>query len=94
MRGSPRFSSPLPVVHLVLLRAGGALALMVSLDWRLAIVAVALRAPLIGKLAQLAGRTVGLLGVLQQRALSHANALASEALAHPHAIAAHGARER
>lgn len=77
-----------------LLSAGGALALMLSLDWRLAIVAVALRAPLIGKLAQLAGQTVGLLGVLQQRALSHANALASEALAHPHAVAAHAARER
>ena len=59
---------------------------------RLALVAIALRAPLLGSLAQIAGRTVGLLNVLQQHALNHANALASEALRHPHAVAAHAAR--
>ena len=77
-----------------LLSSGGALLLMLSLDWRLALVAVGLRAPLVGKLAEAAGRTVGLLGVLQQRALTRANALASEVLAHPHAVAAHGATDR
>ena len=66
-----------------LLSVGGGAALMFALDWRLALVAVALRAPLIGKLAAIAGRTVGLLNVLQQRTLDHANALATEALAQP-----------
>lgn len=76
-----------------LLSIGGSLTLMLSMDSRLALVAVALRAPLIGMLAEIAGRTVGLLGVLQQHALNRANALASEALRFPHAIAAHAARQ-
>lgn len=76
-----------------LLSIGGSLTLMLAMDSRLALVAIALRAPLIGKLAEIAGRTVGLLGVLQQHALNRANALASEALRFPHAIAAHAARE-
>ena len=70
----------------------GGLLLMLRTDLRLAAVAVALRAPLIGLLAEAAGRTVGLLGVLQQRALNEANALASEALGAPHTVAAQGAR--
>ena len=76
-----------------LISAGGALLLMLSLDWRLALLAVCLRAPFVGQLAKVAGKTVGLLGMLQQHALSRANALASEALANPHSVAAHGARE-
>jgi ATP-binding cassette subfamily B protein len=75
-----------------LLSVGGGAALMFALDWRLALVAVALRAPLIGQLAAIAGRTVGLLNVLQQRTLDQANALATEALAQPHAVAVHAAR--
>jgi ATP-binding cassette subfamily B protein len=75
------------------LSLGGALVLMLAMDWRLTVVAIALRAPLISKLAEAAGKHVGLLGVLQQHALSEANALASEALAHPHSVAAHAARE-
>ena len=74
------------------LSLGGALGLMLALDWRLTLVAVALRAPLIGRLAKAAGRTVGALNMLQQRELNEANAVASEALAQPHAVAAHAAR--
>ena len=70
----------------------GSFAMMAVLDWRLALIAVALRAPLVGKLAEAAGRTVGLLSMMQQKALNEANALASEALAQPHAVAAHAAR--
>ena len=76
-----------------LLSVVGSLALMLSLDYRLALVAIALRAPLIGKLAEAAGATVGLLGVLQQHALSAANSVASEVFSHPHSVAAHGAQE-
>ena len=75
-----------------LLACSGSLALMLSMDWRLTLVAVSLRTALITKLAELAGRTVGLLGLLQQQALSEANALASEALQQPRAVAAHAAR--
>ena len=69
----------------------GALALMVATDWRLALVAVALRAPLLAKLAVAAGRIVGLYGVVQQRRYADANSLASEALSQPHTVAAHAA---
>ena len=69
----------------------GALALMVATDWRLALVAVALRAPLLAKLAVAAGRIVGLYGVVQQRRYADANSLASEALSQAHTVAAHAA---
>ena len=69
----------------------GALALMVATDWRLALVAVALRAPLLAKLAVAAGRVVGLYGVVQQRRYADANSLASEALSQAHTVAAHAA---
>lgn len=74
------------------LSVGGSFALMLLLEWRLALLAVVLRAPLIGKLAEAAGRSVGLLGLLQQQALNEANAIASEALAQPLAVTAHAAR--
>ena len=51
---------------------GGAL-LMFSTEWRLALLAVSLRAPLLTQLAVLAGRTVGLYGALQQHTLNQAN---------------------
>ena len=75
-----------------LLAVGGSMALMIHMDAWLCLIAVALRAPLIGKLADIAGKTVGLLGVLQQHALNRANALASEALRYPHSVVAHAAR--
>lgn len=74
-----------------LLAVAGGLALMLATDWRLGLLALALRAPLIGVLAEAAGRTVGLFGVLQQHALNDANSVAAEALAQPHAVAAQAA---
>ena len=71
--------------------AGGAI-LMFSTEWRLALLAVALRAPLLTQLAVLAGRTVGLYGALQQHTLNQANSLAAEALSQPLTVAALAAR--
>ena len=70
---------------------GGA-ALMCATEWRLALLAVLLRAPLLTQLAVLAGRTVGLYGALQQHTLNQANAYAAEALAQPLVVAVHAAR--
>ena len=70
---------------------GGAL-LMFSTEWRLALLAVSLRAPLLTQLAVLAGRTVGLYGALQQHTLNQANSLAAEALSQPLTVAALAAR--
>lgn len=64
-----------------LLSIGGGLGLMFATEWRLALLALLLRAPLLARLAVVAGRIVGLYGVAQQRALNSANALAAEALA-------------
>ena len=60
---------------------------MCATEWRLALLAVLLRAPLLTQLAVLAGRTVGLYGALQQHTLNQANAYAAEALAQPLVVA-------
>ena len=65
---------------------------MCASEWRLALLAVLLRAPLLARLAVRAGRTVGLYGALQQHTLNRANAYAAEALAQPLTVAAHAAR--
>lgn len=70
---------------------GGAV-LMIASEPRLAIAAILLKAPLLSRIAVLAGRTVGLFSALQQNALNRANALAAEALAQPHLVATLGAR--
>lgn len=67
----------------------GGLGLMLVTEWRLALLALLLRAPLLGRLAVIAGRTVGLYGVAQQRSLNRANALAAEALTQAQTVCAH-----
>ncbi|KAL1503163.1 hypothetical protein AB1Y20_011222 [Prymnesium parvum] len=64
---------------------------MLLTEWRLALLALVLRAPLLARLAVVAGRVVGLYGVAQQRALNAANALAAEALAQAQTVVAHAA---
>jgi ABC-type multidrug transport system fused ATPase/permease subunit len=77
---------------LSVLSLGGGAALMCTAEWRLALLAVLLRAPLLARLAVRAGRTVGLYGALQQHTLNRANAYAAEALAQPLTVAVHAAR--
>ena len=76
------------------LAAGGGLLLMLQTDWRLAMLAVLLRAPLIGHLAAVAGRFVGRYSAMQQAAMNDANAWAAESLAEARLVHAHGARAR
>lgn len=83
---------PEKALNAVLSVCGGA-ALMALTEPRLALAALLLKAPLLSRIAVLAGRTVGLLGALQQSALNRANALAAEALAQPQTVASLGARE-
>lgn len=71
-----------------LLAAGGGMLLMLRSEWRLGLLALLLRAPLLGALATAAGKTVGLYSALQTHALNNANALAAEALAQSRAVTA------
>ena len=71
-----------------LLSAGGGMLLMLRTEWRLALLAVLLRAPLLGALATTAGKTVGLYSALQQHALNEANALAAEVLGQSRSVVA------
>ncbi len=71
-----------------LLALAGGLALMLRTDWRLALVAILVRAPLVSPLSTAAGRAVGRISAAQQVAIEASNSYASEALHHARAVLA------
>ena len=73
------------------LGALGGCALMVRAEPRLALLAIALRAPLLARIASAAGTVVGGHNARQQAAMNEANALAAEALSQSRTVAACGA---
>jgi len=64
----------------------GGLAMVFSVDWRLALLGICIRAPYIYRAASKSAAIVGLYSLVQNDAITSANALAAEAIANIHVL--------